>query len=133
MRGDGRVIAGFDGHLLAGDYLERLIDEPEQTLRSLRLLRSHRHDVIVFHVQDAAEINFEFDGATLFEDMETGEELEIDPSAVREAYLDRMRELCDFYRKGLTEIGIDYQLLNTREPYDKALSAYLRRRARTRK
>ena len=110
-----------------------LIDDPEQTLRSIRLLRSHKHDVIVFHVMDAAESNFDFDGATLFQDMETGEELEIDPSAVREAYLERMNELIAFYRKGLTEIGIDYQVLNTRQPYDEAFSAYLRRRARTRK
>lgn len=110
-----------------------LIDDPEATLRSLRLLRSHRHDVIVFHVQDDAEANFQFDGATLFQDMETGEELEIDPSAVREAYLERMSELCAFYRKGLTEFGIDYQILGTRQPYDQALSAYLRRRARTKK
>lgn len=110
-----------------------LIDDPEQTLRSLRLLRSHKHDVIVFHVQDHAEANFEFDGATLFQDMETGEELEIDPRAVRAAYLERVQELCAFYRKGLTEVGIDYQVLGTRQPYDAALSAYLRRRARTRK
>jgi uncharacterized protein (DUF58 family) len=110
-----------------------LIDDPESTLRSIRLLRSHKHDVIVFHVQDAAELNFDFDGATLFEDMETGEELEIDPSAVRDAYLARMDDLVAFYRKGLTEVGIDYQMLNTRTPYNEALSAYLQRRARTRR
>jgi len=110
-----------------------LIDDPEQTLRSIRLLRSHKHDVIVFHVQDDAEANFGFDGATLFQDMETGEELEIDPSAVRQTYLERMQQLCAFYRKGLTEIGIDYEILNTRESYDQALSAYLRRRKRSRK
>ncbi|MCC7191220.1 MAG: DUF58 domain-containing protein [Phycisphaeraceae bacterium] len=110
-----------------------LIDDPETTLRSIRLLASHKHDVIVFHVQDAAELEFTFDGATLFKDMETGEELEIDPSAVRATYLQRMNEVCDFYRKGLTEVGIDYQLINTRMPYDHALSAYLKRRARTRK
>jgi len=110
-----------------------LIDDPETTLKSLRLIGSHRHDVIVFHVQDAAELEFGFDGATTFKDMETGEELEIDPSAVREAYLARMTELCDFYRKRLTEVGIDYQLINTHESYDHALAAYLRRRMKTRK
>ena len=110
-----------------------LIDDPEETLRSIRLLRSHKHDVIVFHIQDDAEANFGFEGATLFQDMETGEELEIDPGAVRQAYLERMQQLCAFYRKGLTEVGIDYEILNTRESYDQALSAYLRRRKRSRK
>jgi uncharacterized protein (DUF58 family) len=110
-----------------------LIDDPPETLKALRLLRSHKHDVIVYHVQDAAELEFPFRGATLFRDLETGDELEIDPSAVREAYLAQMRELCDFYRKGLAEVGIDYQLVNTRQPYDKALHAYLARRVKTRK
>jgi uncharacterized protein (DUF58 family) len=110
-----------------------LIDEPAETLRSLRLLGSHRHDVLVFHVQDAAEVEFPFQGATLFRDLETGEELEVDPASVRDGYLRQTRELGEFYRKGLTEVGIDYQPVTTRQPYDTALSAYLNRRTRTRR
>jgi uncharacterized protein (DUF58 family) len=110
-----------------------LIDHPEETLKALRLLRSHRHDVIVFHVQDPAETQFTFQGATLFRDLETGQELEIDPAAVRDSYLERYRETRAFYKKGLTEAGVEYHSTNTREPYDTALSAYLARRARTRR
>jgi uncharacterized protein (DUF58 family) len=110
-----------------------LIDDPLDTLKSIKLLASHRHDVIVFHVQDATEIDFSFEGATLFRDMETGEELEIDPRAVRETYLKEMDDLCAFYRKGLSNAGIEYYLINTRQPYDQALAAYLGRRTRLRK
>jgi hypothetical protein len=110
-----------------------LIDDPVETLKAIRLLGSHRHDVIVFHVQDATELDFSFEGAALFKDMETGEELEIDPASLRTAYVRQMQELCTFYRKGLAGAGIDYHLINTRQPYDQALSAYLNRRARTRK
>ena len=110
-----------------------LIDEPEAPLRSLRMLASRRHDVVVFHVQDAAELNFPFEGATLFRDLETGEELEIDPVAVRKTYLERMQSLAAFYRKGLTEMGADYHLIDTAMPYEKALSEYLNRRTKIRK
>jgi uncharacterized protein (DUF58 family) len=110
-----------------------LIDDPEATLRALRMLVTRRHDVIVFHVQDAAELSFPFEGATLFEDLETGEELEIDPVAVRKKYVQRMEELTAFYRKGLTEIGADYHLVDTSRPYEQALSAYLSRRTKIRK
>lgn len=110
-----------------------LIDDPEQTLRAIRLLRSQKHDVLVFHLQDAAELEFPFQGATQFRDLETGEELEIDPTAVRDGYLDQVRQCCEFYRKGLTENGIDYHLINTRQPYDQALSAYLNRRSKVRR
>jgi hypothetical protein len=84
-------------------------------------------------VQDATELDFSFQGPALFRDLETGEEMEIDPGSLRSAYLEQMRELCEFYRKGLAEIGIDYQLLDTALPYDKALTAYLNRRARNRR
>ena len=110
-----------------------LIDDPPETLKALRLLAGHRHDVIVFHVQDATELEFNFEGAALFRDMETGEEMEIDPATLRSAYVEKMQELCEFYRKGLSEIGVDYHLVNTRQSYDHALTAYLNRRARTRK
>jgi uncharacterized protein (DUF58 family) len=110
-----------------------LIDEPEQTLRALRMLASRKHDVIVFQVQDAAELNFPFEGATLFQDLETGEELEIEPSAVRKKYLEQMQELSAFYRKGLTELGADYHLINTAQPYEHALAHYLNRRTKIRK
>jgi uncharacterized protein (DUF58 family) len=110
-----------------------LIDDPETTLKSLRMLAGRGHDVIVFHVQDAAELEFPFEGATLFEDLETGEELEIDPRAVKATYLQRMQDLTEFYRKGLLEMGVDYHLINTAMPYDNALSAYLQRRTKIRK
>jgi uncharacterized protein (DUF58 family) len=110
-----------------------LIDDPAETLKAIRLLGGHRHEVLVFHIQDATELDFSFEGAALFRDMETGEELEVDPAGIRVAYQEQMRELCAFYKKGLAEMGIDYQLINTKQSYDLALSAYLNRRARTRR
>jgi uncharacterized protein (DUF58 family) len=110
-----------------------LIDDPGETLKAIRLLAGHRHEVVVFHVQDATELDFTFEGAALFRDMETGEEMEIEPASLRAAYTEQMQELCAFYKKGLAEMGIDYHLINTKQSYDQALSAYLNRRARTRR
>jgi uncharacterized protein (DUF58 family) len=106
-----------------------LLDDPAETLKAIRLIASHRHEVVVFHVQDPAETEFAFEGAALFKDVETGEELEVDPAALRDAYRGRVAETGAFFRKGLSEMGIDYQPLDTRQPYDLALYAYLKRRA----
>lgn len=107
-----------------------LIDDPEETLKALKLIGAHRHDVIVFHLQDPVEIDLSFDGSTLLCDMETGEELEVDPGTLREAYQEKVREVGEFYTKGLSGVGIDYQPINTSQPYDHALWMYLQRRAR---
>jgi uncharacterized protein (DUF58 family) len=110
-----------------------LIDDPDETIRAIRMIAAHRHDVVVMQIQDPAESDFTFDGSTLFRDVETGEELEVDPEAMRETYLARMRELVTQYRQRLTEVGVDYQLVNTRQPYDHALWAYLQQRSALRK
>jgi uncharacterized protein (DUF58 family) len=110
-----------------------LIDDPEQTVKAIRMIGSRNHDVIVFHVMDAAEMNFPFDGSTLFRDLETSEEMEVDPAAVRNSYLEHVKELTTLYRKRLTEMGIDYQPINTRTPYEQALFAYLQQRTGLRK
>jgi hypothetical protein len=110
-----------------------LLDEPTATLKALRLFASHRHDVVVFHVLDGMERDFGFEGATLFRDLESGQELEIDPHSSRPHYLARLAEAEALYRKGLTESGIDYHRIDTRQPYDEALSAYLARRTRIRR
>ena len=102
------VRAGVD--LEKAPVLPRLIDDPVETLKALRLLAGHRHDVIVFHVQDATELDFSFQGPALFRDLETGEEMEIDPAALRDDYARQMKELCEFYRKGLAELSVDYHL-----------------------
>jgi uncharacterized protein (DUF58 family) len=110
-----------------------LLDEPAATLKSIRLFASHRHEVIVFHVLDGMERDFAFEGATQFRDLETGQELEIDPVASRAQYLARLAEAEAIFSKGLSDAGIDYHRIDTRQPYDEALSAYLARRSRVRR
>ncbi len=106
-----------------------LIDDPEETAKAIRLIGAHGHDVIVFHVQDPAETDLYFEGAAVFRDLETGEELEADPKALREAYAEEARNLSALYRKRLADAGIDYVPLQTSQPYDKGLAAYLKRRS----
>jgi uncharacterized protein (DUF58 family) len=106
-----------------------LLDDPEETLKAIKQIRGHKHDVIVFHIQDDAELNFPFRGAALFQDMETGEEIEVDPDSVRKFYIQRREETEEMFRKGLTGYRIDYVPLTTTTPYDRGLSSYLQKRA----
>ena len=64
-----------------------LLDDPEAVVRGLKLFHHRGSDVLVFHVLDPDEIDFPFDRATRFEDLETGEEVMAVPGAVRAHYL----------------------------------------------
>jgi len=86
--------------------------------------------VLVFHVLDPDEMDFPFDRATRFEDLETSDEVTAIPRAVRSHYLSEIRSLIEHYRRQLGASGIDYQLLRTDHPLELALMSYLSTRAR---
>jgi uncharacterized protein (DUF58 family) len=108
-----------------------LLDDPARVIQGLKHFQYRGSDVIVFHVLDPDEIEFPFERATRFEDLETAQEVLVLPSAVREHYLKAIGGLIDRYKRELGSCGIDYQLLSTAQPLEMALLAYLSTRART--
>jgi hypothetical protein len=108
-----------------------LLDDPETVIRGLRHFQFRGTDVIVFHVLDPDELEFPFDRATRFEDLETSEEIVAVPETVRSHYVAAMRALIERYRRELGASGIDYQLLSTNQPLEVALLAYLSARGKS--
>ncbi len=108
-----------------------LLDDPESVIRGLKHFQYRGSDVLVLQVLDPDELEFPFERATRFEDLETGDEVMATPAAVREHYLKQIGGLIDRYRRELGAAGIDYQLFKTSEPLEMALLAYLSTRSRT--
>ena len=107
-----------------------LYDDLDAIATALHHFRHKRHEVIVFQVLDRAEIEFPYRETSSFLDMETGETIQVDPSYVRDDYRARMTEFLDGCRKLCADCQIDHVLMDTSEPYDRALSRYLERRTR---
>ena len=107
-----------------------LYEEPDALLEAIGPLRFRGHDMIVFHVMDRAELDFEYADPSAFEDLESGEQIPIVPEALAGQY----RELVQAHITGLTERfsanRIDYTLVNTSAPLDHALFSYLSTRER---
>ncbi|MBL7222439.1 MAG: DUF58 domain-containing protein [Candidatus Brocadiae bacterium] len=103
-------------------------DDVDALLNGLQHFRHRRHEVIVLQLLDDAEVDFPYDRITLFEGMERGEEVVVDPRIVAEGYRARLRQHLESLRRGCTEKNIDYERMQLSEPFDKALTAYLGRR-----
>jgi uncharacterized protein (DUF58 family) len=108
-----------------------LLDDPESVIRGLKHFHYRGSDVIVFHVLDPHEVEFPFERATRFEDLESKEEVVAVPRLVREHYLQAVRDLLGRYKRDLGAAGIDYHLLKTTDPLELALMSYLSTRGRT--
>ena len=102
-----------------------LLDDSERVLRGLKHFRYRGTDVIVFHVLDPDELKFPFEQAARFRDLETADEIHAEPGAVRQEYLDRINTMIALYRRELGLVGIDYCLLDTSQPLETGLMAYL--------
>ncbi|NNE71096.1 MAG: DUF58 domain-containing protein [Rhodothermales bacterium] len=108
------------------------VGEHEDLMKALRHLRYRGHEVLVFHVLDSeTERSFSFpDVPMLFRDMETGEELTLQPAQVKENYRAAVQAFSERFRNRCRERNIDFVELDTAQPYNKALLAYLNKRGR---
>ena len=107
-----------------------LYEEPDAVLEAIGPLRFRGNDVIVFHVLDAAELEFDFSDPSAFEDLESGEQIPIVPGALAEQYRQMIRAHTAAIAERCSANRVDYTLLNTSAPLDHALFSYLSTRER---
>lgn len=100
-------------------------EDPQTIVDALKPLRYGGTDLIVFHILDPAEIEFPYDDATSFQDLETGRKLPVVPEKLRSQYRRLVQEHITAISKLCGENRIDYALFNTATPLDNALFKFL--------
>ena len=96
--------------------------------RDLAALAACGHEVVVFQILDPAEATFSFENPSLFEDVESGRKLFIDPAAARSAYLRKLESHCTDLRAACDRLGAACYRLETTRPLELALFDILRQR-----
>ncbi|QDU55000.1 DUF58 domain-containing protein [Aeoliella mucimassa] len=110
--------------------LSDLFDDPEELLAGLKHFRHRRHDVVVLHTFDPAELDFPFQHATMFHGLEGTGDLLVEPAQLRRAYQQEINRFANQVRTGCLAQGADYVQLRTDMPLSVALSTYLSHRRR---
>ena len=105
-----------------------LYDDADAVLNALQHFVYKKHQVIVFHVMDAAELAFPFRQITSFVDMESRRRVQVDPRTVRQAYQQAIDAFVGRYRRECSDRRIEYVLAPTDTPYERMLLSYLGRR-----
>lgn len=108
--------------------LSDLFDDENQILSGFKHLRHKRHEVVLWHILDAAELTFPFQETTLFRGLEHYPELLTDPRALRRSYLEQIGNFVKTIQRGCRDQNIDYVQLKTDTPLNVALSSYLAHR-----
>jgi len=97
---------------------------------SLRIVRARGHDVVVMHVLAPEEIHFDFRHWSSFQSLEVaGHRMNLDPAAIRDEYLKRIRAFVEKLENIVTGLGGDYVRMTTNKDLAETLGWFLRQRA----
>lgn len=105
--------------------LSDLFDDVKSLLAGLKHFRHRRHEVILFHILDPAELDFPFRKVTLFKGLEQLADVLSDPQSLRKAYLKEIDNYLKEIKTGCRAQRADYQLVRTDRPIDVILSSFL--------
>jgi len=134
-----KTAAGPMFHELAQRFTKRgvvivlsdFFDDIASLAAGLAHFRHRKHDVILLHVLDAAELEFPFRGPTDFIGLEALPGVPADPQIIRGAYLQELSRFRQGLERECRRQAIDYFLVRTDQPLDVALSHVLATRQRS--
>ena len=112
--------------VLVSDFYE----DPSAVLEAIKPLHFLGNDLIAFQVLDPAELDFGYDDASSFQDIETGEQIPVVPESFRDEYRRLIQNHIESLKTKFSEVRIDYMLASTAEPLDRLLFGYLSSRER---
>lgn len=102
--------------------------DPAELVKALQHLHYRKHQGMVLHLIDPAELDLPYERQVTLQDLETGEKLQIDPSELRPTYQEQVRDYLQGIRRGCNDCDMEYHTISVDMPYDKALVSLLNRR-----
>lgn len=114
-----------------------MLSDPEskdKLFEALQHLKHNKHEVILFHVVDKEmEVDFDLENRPYtFVDMETGEQMKLIPSEVKEHYIREVNSYFKELKDKAGSYGIDFYELDTNKPLNELLVKFLARRQKMR-
>lgn len=102
----------------------------ETLFSALQHLRYNKHEVILIQVLDKKqELDFEFENRPYaFVDLESGEQLRLQPAAIRDNYREQMEQFRKTIENQCYQYNISRLEIDLSEPVDRALHSFLLKR-----
>ena len=108
--------------------LSDLWTEPAELTRAFQHAKHRRHDLMVLHLIDPAEVELTMQQQVTLHDLETGEKVQIDPADIRESYRQQVKGYLDQVRRVCGDCDAEYHPIDVSQPYERALVRLMGRR-----
>ncbi len=132
----GRTDAGKCFHDIAEQISKRSLvmifsdffDLDAEFVKSLEHFRYKKAEVILFQILDNLELTLPYNGFIEFEDMETGDRVEVESDFSRDAYVKDLMDYIGGVKAACEKMNIMFETINTATPFEKSLLAYFAKR-----
>ncbi|MFI5134992.1 MAG: DUF58 domain-containing protein [Chitinophagales bacterium] len=117
--------------IIFSDMLENVdTAETEAIFSALQHLKHNKHEVILFHVTDKSkEMEFEYANRPYrFVDLETGDQVKVQPGQVKEFYVDQMKKFFQQLKLRCGQFKIDLVEADINQGFTQVLLPYLMKR-----
>lgn len=105
-----------------------LFDPAPTVMDAFRRLAARRHDIVLIHLLDPAELEFPYENPAMFSAMEDQRRLFVHPRTLRASFVREMRAFLDRTHRTLAEMGVEYRRVMTNDDLTLALGDFLRGR-----
>ncbi len=102
---------------------------PTELKDALQHLRYRKHDVVVFHMLERQELEFEFDRPIRFNDLEGNGSILADPSIMAEQYREAISDYLASVKQVMQDTSTDYRRVSLQENYGDILASFLLQRS----
>ncbi len=113
-------------------FITDLYQKKHEILDLLNTLTALKNEVIVFHLMGKNELDLDFKGYSVLEDLESGETVKIDTATSRKQYQENLAAYLATIRLEMLDRQIHYRMISMDESPDQALRDFLNQRNKLR-
>jgi uncharacterized protein (DUF58 family) len=101
------------------------LDDSDRLFEALGQFLHRRFEILLLHIVDPDELHLPPANVARFVDLETGEQVQVDPDEIRAAYQENMKRSVDALGREASLHQMHYSLVDTRNPCLQAIESYL--------
>jgi uncharacterized protein (DUF58 family) len=110
-------------------FMTDMYEYDEELTTLIKSLKTKRNEVVVLQIMGKKELQFNYKGLVVFEDLETGAKVKVDAKEAKSTYLSELNTMMTTTKDMLLSNNIGYQLFSLDDPLGEALQLFLKQRS----
>ena len=109
-------------------FISDFYQQNKELDQAVTTLKQGNREVLLFHLMGKNELEMDYKSAMTFEDLETGQTVQMNSPKIRKQYLGQLQDRLKAIQQEALSKGMEYHLFRMDEPIGRALKTFLKRR-----